>query len=707
MTTEPVKRKLSAILSADVEGYSRLMGEDEVGTVRTITAYRELIVSLIQKHRGRVVDAPGDNLLAEFASVVDAVECAVEIQRELEVRNAGLPENRMMKFRIGINLGDVIEEGERIYGDGVNIAARIEAFADGGTICISGTVYDQVKRKLPLRYEFLGKRTVKNIADPVRMYLVPTEAGAAAVGPSMEKRANRRYLKIAALSVAALLILGIVGLVIWHLYPNGDAGYQTTAELKPITVLIRMMEPQERWFTENLLKEFEQKNNCKIILKRFGKDYELVDILKKDAEAGGEGSVSLVKTPLHLTLLLYKAELVIPYEKILRDMGFEKPEIESLIRDIQDDYDPVALEMGKFTTITGEKLYFLPRKLETRLMVYRKSKVTEALENWHKFRAQIQDVLKRENGYGLPEDYSLESDINQWDFYDLLVVGYYWANTEHNGKKMGRIAHRSKNYAGTVIGLIDRALQLGALKEDIRKVDKSSKAIIDMFHWESIFRKYNLYSLGMWEDDGLFGFDIYKGIEEGDVFLTWLHQLDCMLLYRMDQLGMANNFVKPDDLGVSIMPQGVSFELNTNGRPKRIGTREAHTFAWFWGIPKGSPEPELAYKLAMFISSHQSHLEESKNFFLVPVRKSVHEALKADLKEDWQIELYDKSIEQFKINGNHSVPRFKTLAGYQEFLKNYYDAFEKIVIKKGYDQGGQGDKVDRNFIRENINDMSP
>src|SRR3989441_3990676 len=121
-----VERKVAAILSADVEGYSRLMGENEVATVRTLTAYREVMATLIRERRGRVVDASGDNLLAEFASVVDAVECAAEIQRELKSRNAQLPVPRRLEFRIGINLGDVIVEGERIYGDGVNIAARVE-----------------------------------------------------------------------------------------------------------------------------------------------------------------------------------------------------------------------------------------------------------------------------------------------------------------------------------------------------------------------------------------------------------------------------------------------------------------------------------------------------------------------------------------------------------------------------------------------------
>jgi len=150
MEPQNIQRKLTAILSADVKGYSRLMGEDEAETVRTVTVYRQVMATLIQKHRGRVVDSPGDNLLAEFSSVVDAVRCAVEIQEELKARNAELPENRKMEFRIGVNLGDVIVEGERIYGDGVNIAARVEGLAEGGGVCVSGTVYDQIKNKLAL-----------------------------------------------------------------------------------------------------------------------------------------------------------------------------------------------------------------------------------------------------------------------------------------------------------------------------------------------------------------------------------------------------------------------------------------------------------------------------------------------------------------------------------------------------------------------------
>jgi adenylate cyclase len=180
MNAEGIKRKLTAILSADVEGYTRLMSQDEVGTIRTLTAYREAMATLINQYKGRVVDAPGDNLLAEFASVVDAVNCAVEIQRDLAERNAELPSARKMQFRIGINIGEVVEEEERIYGDGVNIAARIESLAARGGICISGKVYDEVKNKLGLGYEYLGEKSVKNIPEPVRVYRLLSYLGAAA-----------------------------------------------------------------------------------------------------------------------------------------------------------------------------------------------------------------------------------------------------------------------------------------------------------------------------------------------------------------------------------------------------------------------------------------------------------------------------------------------------------------------------------------------
>jgi adenylate cyclase len=170
--TDQIVRRLAAILSTDVKGYSRLMGDDEMATVETITRYRAFISECVEHHNGRVVDAPGDNLLAEFASAVDALDCAVAIQKKLTIENQSLEDHRRMEFRIGINVGDVISQAERLYGDGVNIAARLEGLSDAGGICISGTVYDQVNNKTELPLEFIGNRQVKNIAEPVRAYKV-------------------------------------------------------------------------------------------------------------------------------------------------------------------------------------------------------------------------------------------------------------------------------------------------------------------------------------------------------------------------------------------------------------------------------------------------------------------------------------------------------------------------------------------------------
>ncbi len=175
MATEGFKRKLTVILSADAVGYSRLMGEDEVATLRTLETYKGVITALIQQHRGRVAGSPGDNILAEFASVVDAVQCAVAMQKEIQARNQELPETRRMQFRIGINLGDVIETEDSLYGDGVNIAARLESLADPGGICVSKAAFDLIETKLPLGYEYLGGQILKNIAKPVCAYKVIME----------------------------------------------------------------------------------------------------------------------------------------------------------------------------------------------------------------------------------------------------------------------------------------------------------------------------------------------------------------------------------------------------------------------------------------------------------------------------------------------------------------------------------------------------
>ncbi len=217
MAQDQFKRKLTAILNADAVGYSRLMGEDEAATVSTMKSHRNLIAEQISAFKGRVLDSPGDNILAEFGSIVDAVTCAVEVQNVLKEKNEKLPENRKMIFRIGVNLGDVIEDEDRIYGDGVNIAARIENLADPGGVAISGTAFDSVRNKLRYGYQFSGEQRVKNIASPVRVYKILTE-------PKYDRKVigERQFFSRISRKVAvtAVLFFAIVtgGLVVYQIY---------------------------------------------------------------------------------------------------------------------------------------------------------------------------------------------------------------------------------------------------------------------------------------------------------------------------------------------------------------------------------------------------------------------------------------------------------------------------------------------------------
>ena len=217
--SENVKRRLTTILCADVSSYTQLMEQDETGTLERLRVSRDSMAALISRHDGRVVNTWGDALIAEFPSVVEAVTCAVEIQQELAVRNRALPETERMWFRIGVNLGDIMVENDDIYGEGVNIAARLQQIAEPGGIMISRPVHDQVRNKLSLGFDFLGDQTVKNVAEPVPSYRIlidgapNTAAGASAPAgtsdePVLAPDLWQRFKRLPALIKVAIILVG-------------------------------------------------------------------------------------------------------------------------------------------------------------------------------------------------------------------------------------------------------------------------------------------------------------------------------------------------------------------------------------------------------------------------------------------------------------------------------------------------------------------
>ena len=324
------KRKLAAILSADVAGYSRLMGDDERATVRTLTDYRDVFRDHIERHHGRVVDTPGDNLMAEFASPVEAVEAAAEIQRELARRNRQLAEHRRMDFRIGINLGDVLERDGALFGDGINIAARLESLAEAGGICISGTVFDQVKTKVLLGFDFFGEQEVKNIAEPVRVYRVRVER--ATVENVATKAASKGSGLMIGMAAATAIVAVITSVAFWWMtqpasVPSTEAVTESAdavLELPdgPAIAVIPFEnlsgDPEQEFFsdglTEDLIARLSNFANFFVIARNSTKQYKgrAVDVREINRDLGAryvvEGSVRRDANTVRVTVQLLDAE---------------------------------------------------------------------------------------------------------------------------------------------------------------------------------------------------------------------------------------------------------------------------------------------------------------------------------------------------------------------------------------------------------------
>jgi class 3 adenylate cyclase/ABC-type glycerol-3-phosphate transport system substrate-binding protein len=378
-----MERRLAAILSADVVGYSRLMGEDEAGTLAALMAHRNgLIDPKIADHNGRIVKLMGDGALVEFPSVVEAVRCAVEIQRGMAERNIGVTKDRRIEFRIGINLGDVMVEGDDLYGDGVNVAARLEALAEPGGVYVSRGVYDQIKNKLRLGFQDLGEHEVKNIAEPVRVYRVQLEHESA--GAISQVRWARLWRwRWVALGAPIAVVLAGGALTIWR-------GYWSPFNPVPTLTLVTGLNQREfAVFKDTILPQFEKWQTAK------GKRPATIEV----ENAKWEMVLERLRRGERIDLITFdvngnRRELVEP-EELIHDLTDEKGLLPSAVHPT----------MAKHLEINGRR-YFIPFRGNIRLLFLNRSKYDElrkvCKETTSKTSQKLSDDLKR-NCQGLPE----------------------------------------------------------------------------------------------------------------------------------------------------------------------------------------------------------------------------------------------------------------------------------------------------------------
>jgi hypothetical protein len=323
-----------------------------------------------------------------------------------------------------------------------------------------------------------------------------------------------------------------------------------------------------------------------------------------------------------------------------------------------------------------------------------KSEVAKAVENWESMKDDINAMFKKQNGYGLPAGFALEADPNEWDWFDLAVVAYYWSRTEGpDYLTMPRLAHRGKDYSGTTSELLTKLFQANGTEEDFYAMN--TDPVLDVFEWEAFYVDNGLYNTAMWEQ-GWSGGGIWNGFSQGQVYAAFMHQIDAFFIHGGTNPSMAGYLIDPTDMGTAIMPQGMSLEVDADGNPVRVGTHASNFAGWWWGIPVTSPDPELSYKLARFITNYENHRKECSIFGMMPVRNDVYEDLGSAFKDAWMQDVFKTGLAQFEA-GVLDPPIATNVAQMGSiWRKAWYD----IVTEKGYSASGEG--VDRAYIAEQL-----
>jgi len=422
-------------------------------------------------------------------------------------------------------------------------------------------------------------------------------------------------------------------------------------------ILVQMIQAQEEYFGNEIIPGFDKENRTATQVVHYNNTSELGSELTKYPR-----EITLVKIPFDKTDALIADNRLMPLDEIVTPQE---------LRDFRQSF--VLTSLGS----RGGKQYLIPRKFETRIMVYRKSKVAEALSVYRSYRDSISAELKNMNGYGLPATYILEEDPNAWDFFDIYVVGWIWAHTPYDGNMRGRVAHRGKRYSGTSQRIIDRVFQC---KGDASQVlNMKGAAVADAFMWEAAYA-VSVYNDRMWKESWS-GADIWKGFRDNEVFLAFMTQVDCFFIHGTGQDGLDGYLKDPADMGVALMPQGCSLLLDNNGSVLREGCKSVTTGGWWWAVPRDAPNPKLSYKLARYITSTKSQINDCSRFGMIPVRKDILGDMPLLFGGGWITEIYETSFRQLMNNGSITLP---ANANIDRIGNLYLDAWYDVVVNKNW-----------------------
>jgi spermidine/putrescine-binding protein len=435
-------------------------------------------------------------------------------------------------------------------------------------------------------------------------------------------------------------------------------------------VLIHMIDAQKEYFADELIADFENRYDVDVAVH----EYENIDELTE--AMSGHDTIDLVKVPFGTEKELIRDDQIVALDAFLS---------EDEIARYEKDYLLVS-----FAAHNG-RYYFVPRKLETRLTVYLKSKVKDALQRWRYHQKSLDSALALINGGGLPATYRLEEDPGTWDYFDILMLGWVWARTPYNDTLMPRIAHRGKHYSGTAQRLIDRVFQCNGDTAAVMTME--TDAVVDAFYWEAVYRALGIFHPAMWRQRWS-GSGVWQGFARGDVFLSFMTQVDCFFLHGTVDEEIPGYLQEPDDMGVAVMPRGCALSLDAQKNVTYTGTHGTTTGGWWWAIPRKASDTRNAYTLARFITSRKNQIAGCSRFGMIPVRKDILSDLALMFGGGWITTVYNTSLRQLQHNGHTTLPAHRRFG---EIVELYLTAWDDIVVTRNWNYD-KDDVPDRDYI---------